>query len=92
MATLIVANNRKVVCEYKTGRVEAAITPQTKNRFTYLIRTVKIQGATSADLVDFAQALRLTAKQTGKVVGIQRVQGPRSTQMNHCKYQAKTGL
>jgi hypothetical protein len=69
MSELIVANKRKVVCLYQGGRVEAFITPEIRNRFTYLIKTVRIQDASHLELTDFAEALRITARETGKIVG-----------------------
>ena len=69
MSELIVSNKRKVVCLYQGGRVEAFITPETRNRFTYLIKTVKISEATHNELTDFAEALRQVARATGNVVG-----------------------
>jgi hypothetical protein len=69
MSELIVSNKRKVVCLYKGGRVESLITPDTRNRFTYLIKTVRIQDASHLELTDFAEALRTVAHETGKVVG-----------------------
>lgn len=69
MSELIVSNKRKVVCLYQGGRVEAFITPEPRNRFTYLIKTVKIPEATNNEMTDFADALRKVARATGLVVG-----------------------